>query len=319
MKKKKSGTSKAEQLRAIREKNAASTEKSAKTPKGKKPKAAKPAKAPKQSKAKKSTALVLLVDPKITQRLNADAIENESRLAELIPQHMARGVEIYNVMQDHQERELWKYGKTPYKSWTAFVEHYAELASISKRTLQAVISSNKALPGVSAEVKKKIGPRKLKKVVAAVVKHRKKTGNPAAEAPAEIIDAAVRQPEAEFDRTLESAGLAPESEAAQAPAEVARQMFDRNSIEDTAEGFSVDRTDEPVVDVARKGNKTMEDAVLAARELYAVEDNPLVFICDRFLKEQYDGPHEHLHDTTNAAAYDELFGKPKNGKKGKRK
>lgn len=188
--------------------NPAKKKPAAKTPKPKPaPKGKKPAKAKTPKPLRNSTALVTTIPPAELDALNRDADANVKRLQEMIPEHVVRGAEIYNVMEDHRARELWKFGSTPYKSWDAFLGHYAELAKISKRTLEAVVSSNKFLPGVSAETKKAAGPRKVKKLVAAAKKHKKKTGK---DLPPEIIDAAVKQPEKQFDETLRAADLAPE-------------------------------------------------------------------------------------------------------------
>lgn len=288
-------------------------------------KAAKPAKQKKQ-KPEKVQAVATVIPAIDVDALNRDANANEAKLQEMIPEHVARGAEIYNVMADHMERQLWKYGDKPYASKEAFITHYAELAKISTRTLKAVMSANKFLPGVTAETKKKIGPRKLKKVVAAVKKHRKKTGNPEAEPPAEIIEAAIEQPESKFDETLRDADLAPDVTPEEVPSEplpfsepkpdpllheeTSEQPFRKikNRASGVIEGAHGD---------AQQFSSAVEQAVSAQQiiepELSKVE--ALELIAKQWLK--FPCVREDLQDMTNEQAAEHLGG-PKKKKGGKK-
>ncbi len=307
-KKAKKGKSRIEQMRELREKNAT----------------AKPAKAAKKSKDKKSEAakggqLVPVIDPAVLKQLQRDAADAEKKLTEGIPDFIAQGANLHAVMEDVTKRELWKFTPTPYKSKTAFIEHYAELAHVSTRTLFGVMGAAKALPGVSAEVKKKIGPRKLQKLARAVKTIKKKTGNQDAELPPEIITKAAEEPEATFEETLRDAGLV--DEQLPPPPETA-PMFQEPVVGvvagiDVAHGHDTSVTFHPsqaVPDTAT-GNKTVDRAIAVAIKVYGPEmtiDQALEFVCKMWLKSTCD--LDGYDDMTNDAAADEMA-KKKNGRK----
>lgn len=331
---------------------AAEKEAAAKKSKPVKVKAGKPAKQSKGKKASKppaksakaqkqqSTALVPAATIDNVRELHEAANEGRARLKVIIPEHMVRGAEIYNIMQDHQDRALWKFGDDPYKSWPAFVEDFAKIADISKRTLEAVVSSNKFLPGVNAETKKKIGPRKLKKAVAAVKKHRAKTGNPEAELPPQVMKAASEQTEAEFDRTLKEHDLAPEREE---PIEKTPDMFtgDDARRSDTlgsfvAAGMASEAEEHDLTDHTAAGGSVTFDpmqeqeenpsvliAVTTARTIFAEEladvvaEDVLSFIVRQWLK--FPCTREDLQDMTNEGAAEHLNALSGNGKKRRKK
>lgn len=178
-----------------------------KTPK---PKPAPKGKTPAKIKAGKPGALISVIDDSALKALQADAAKSEKILKEDMPRLFTESANVYAVWQDFKERELWRHTPTPYKSESAFQAELAQLSGVTQRTLQLVASANAALPGVPHETKKKIGARKLKKAVAAVKKLKKKTGNPDAALPDEIIEKAKTQSEQEFTETLEGAGLGPD-------------------------------------------------------------------------------------------------------------
>lgn len=303
-----------------------------------KPASKKAAKLAKQKKQKpgKVQAIATVIPAIDVDALNRDANANESKLQEMIPEHVACGAEIYNVMADHMERQLWKYGDTPYASKEAFITHYAELAKISTRTLKAVMSANKFLPGVTAETKKRIGPRKLKKVVAAVKKHRAKTGNPEAEPPAEIIEAAIEQPEAKFDETLRAADLAPESASTAHDAGGASTVhgLEDNEFVNIKETHAdpllhQDKSEQPFRRNKKQASGVVEGAhgdaqqfssvieqAVAAQQLIEPElakIDALELIAKQWLK--FPCVREDLQDMTNEQAAEHLSGGPKKGKR----
>lgn len=184
----------------------------AKTPKAAKPKPAPKSKKPVKVKAGKPGALISVIDDSALKALQADAAKSEKILKEDMPRLFTESANVYAVWQDFKERELWRHTPTPYKSESAFQAELAQLSGVTQRTLQLIASANAALPGVPHETKKKIGARKLKKAVAAVKKLKKKTGNPDATLPDEIIEKAKTQSEQEFTETLEGAGLGPDKQ-----------------------------------------------------------------------------------------------------------
>lgn len=309
---KKGGKSRTEQMRELREKRAA--EQTAKPTKGKKAKADK-----KEKKPAVAGTLVPVIDPARLKQLQHDAAAGEKELANAIPEYIAKGAHIYNVMDDFKKRELWKFAPTPYKSWTAFVEHYAEMAKVSTRTLFGVIGATKALPGVSAEVKKKIGPRKLQKLARAAKTIKKKTQNAEAELPPEIIEKAAEQPEAEFDETLRGAGLVDEPLP---PAVETAPMFEGESRVSASPNAPVEvhspnpaRHAEVATDSVT-GNKKVDRAIAVAIQVYdpAMKiDEALEFVCSQWLKSTCD--REGYEDMTNDAAADEIGKAKKNGRK----
>lgn len=306
----KKGKSKTEQMRELREKRAA--EQTAKPAKGKK------AKAVKKEKKPAVGTLVPVIDPAELKQLQQDAAAGEKELENSIPEYIAKGVQIYNVMDDFKKRELWKFAKTPYKSWTAFVEHYAELAHVSTRTLFGVIGATKALPGVSAEVKKKIGPRKLQKLARAAKTIKKKTQNAEAELPAKVIEQATEQTEEEFDTTLREAGLV--DEPLPSPIDTAPMFEDESRVSASpnapVEVHSPDASRH--ADVATDsvtGNKKVDRAIAVAIQVYdpAMKiDEALEFVCSQWLKSTCD--REGFDDMTNDAAADEISKGKKNGR-----
>jgi hypothetical protein len=314
VKKVKKGKSKTEQMRELREKNAASVSKTAKATKVKEPKKAKD----KKADTVKGGQLVPVIDPAVLKQLQRDAADAEKKLTEGIPDFIAQGANLHAVMEDVTKRELWKFTPVPYKSKTAFVEHYAELAHVSTRTLFGVMGAAKALPGVSAEVKKKIGPRKLQKLAKAVRTLKKKTENPEAELPPEIIEKAAQQPEAEFEETLREGGFV---EAPLPPAAETAPMFQDESRVSVSRDAPVEvhspvasRHTEVATDSVT-GNKKVDRAIAVAIQVYDPEmkiDEALEFVCSQWLKSTCD--REGYEDMTNDAAADELA-KPKNGRK----
>jgi len=308
----KKGKSKTEQMRELREKNVAAQ--SAKPAKGK------PPKAPKKDKKKPAVAgtLVPVIDPAELKQLQHDAAAGEKELESSIPEYIAKGVQIYNVMDDFKKRELWKFAKTPYKSWTAFVEHYAELAHVSTRTLFGVIGATKALPGVSAEVKKKIGPRKLQKLARAAKTIKKKTQNQEAELHPEIIEKAASQTESEFDETLRGAGLV--DEPLPPPVQTAPMFQEESRVSVSPDAPVEVRSGDPVrhVETATDsvtGNHTVDRAIAVAIQVYDPQmniDQALEFVCKLWLKSTCD--REGFEDMTNDAAADEIAKSKKNGR-----
>lgn len=301
--------SKSDNARKLREASAAKT---AKTPKGKKsPKAAKPEKAPKVAK---SVALIPLIDPKELKQLQSDAAQAMQKLEEGIPDFIAQGANLHAVMEDVTSRELWKFAPVPFKSKSAFVAHFAELAHVSERTLFGVMGAAKALPGVSAEKKKEIGPRKLQKLAKAARLLKKKTQNPEAELPAEIIEKAATQPVEEFEQTLQQEGYAePEPEPVIETASMFAVPDEPGSIPTSAP-----RVAKSSVSDSATGDPDVDRAIAVAIAVYDPEftvEEALRFIARMFLKSECT--KEGYEDMNNDAAADEIA-KPANGKKGKK-
>lgn len=300
----KKGKSKTEQMRELREKNAA-----AKPPKGKKASAKKP----------ETGSLVPIIDPAELKKLQHDADGAVKQLEKDLPEYIAKGANIYQTLDDVKQRELWKFTSTPFKSWTAFVEHFAKIVDLSTRTLFGVIGATKALPGVSAEVKKKIGPRKLQKAAKAVKVLKKKTQNPEAELPPEIIRKAAEQPESEFDETLREAGLIDNPPP---PAPETAPMFKEEPYVVIPKDAPVEvRSGDPVRHVQTAtdsvtGNQKVDRAIAVAIQVYDPGmkiDEALEFVCSQWLKSTCD--REGYEDMTNDAAADEIAKAKKNGRK----
>lgn len=174
--------------------------------KGKSKPASKKAAKPKTSKPKKVKAspTVGLIVQNQEQRV-ARAQEIRARMEEIIPEVAAHSVEMANMAAEVKRDQLWK--EEGFDSWTAWGEHYAKMMQVGRSSLFAMLGAMKALPGVTAEQRAKIGPRKVEKLKRAAKIHKKKTGE---DLPVEIIEKAATEPEKQFDDTLRKAELAPD-------------------------------------------------------------------------------------------------------------
>lgn len=188
----------------------AATQKPAKSKPTKKPaKAAKPKKKSGATVASKSKKAIQAEakNQALELQLNKDADAAMKTLTEGIPDLMKRGENLHAVMEDVKKRELWRKGSNPFKSQSEFLNHFASMAHVSIRTLQGTMGAIKALPGVSAEKRKAIGPRKLAALGTAARNLRQSTGDEGANLPDEIIDAAPGRTEAEVRADLVERGL----------------------------------------------------------------------------------------------------------------
>jgi len=176
-------------------------------------KAAKPVKTRKSAKASPTVGLVQS-KKEIDYRVMRSA-EIKKRMCEIIPEVASHSVEMANMAAEVKGKSLWK--EEGFDSWTAWGEHYATMMKVGRSSLFAMLGAMKALPGVTAEQRKKIGPRKVEKLKRAAKAHKEKTGE---ELPPKIIDAATNQPEKEFDETLKREGLAPEVPPAAEPLKI---------------------------------------------------------------------------------------------------
>jgi len=299
---------------------------------GKPTKKAKPAKKAAHTK-KKTTATVAVKSKKSKalaipgpeeQQLRKEAAEAEKQMPVLIEQYAEKGKEILEVAQAVAGKKLWKRMPTPYKSFTEWLGKYADQAHVSTRTLWGSIGFAKAVPQLTAGERKKIGPRKGAKLTAAA-----KTAASRGEVlPPEVLDKAPERTEAEVEKDLVDRGLISESPAKkkhEAPADPLEYDSSVNTFSNAVRKGGSGVVEGAHGDAQQFG-AIVQEACNVAEELYGsdgdsgYDGNPLEFICRRFLKAQYDGPMEKFHDTTNQAAFDELFGgKPANGKKKGRK
>lgn len=162
---------------------------------------------------KKTTATVAVKSKKAIQaeaksqalelQLNKDADAAMKTLTDGIPDLMKRGESLQAIMEDVKKRELWRKGSNPFKSQSAFLEHFATIANVSIRTLQGTMGAIKALPGVSAAKRQAIGPRKLARLGAAA----RVAASKGEVLPPEVIEGAESRTEAEVEEDLIARGL----------------------------------------------------------------------------------------------------------------
>lgn len=294
---------------------------------------------------KKTTATVAVKSKKTIQaeaksqalelQLNKDADAAMKTLTDGIPDLMKRGESLQAIMEDVKKRELWRKGSNPFKSQSAFLEHFATMAHVSIRTLQGTMGAIKALPGVSAAKRQAIGPRKLAKLGAAA----RVAASKGEVLPPEVIEGAASRTEAEVEEDLIARGLKQRPEPQEdspepiwpVPGDPERSQFysvpaeghcppvDLGSPrEATASQITAEDVPHATPEPPQKFNETISAAIEVAEKLYDLAGDSLTFICAKFLKAQYDGPEQKFQDTTNQAAFDEMTAaQPK--KNGKRK
>lgn len=201
-------------------KAAAEKEHAAKTKKVVKPKAAKSPKksAPKKSDKKKASAksqpqpgALTTLDAQQFKILQNDAAiiipRAENRLGSL----KTDIAEFEKDVQEIIDRELWKYAKTPYKSYEAWKEDARKRLGLGKTTMYNLLGTMEATPNTSPERRKAMGRRKGN-IVRDVIQREKKAGREVTpEREQEIVDAAIEKPESELKQDLTDKGLKVES------------------------------------------------------------------------------------------------------------
>lgn len=273
------------------------------------------------------------------QQLRQQAAELDKQMAEVMAdaakglnntaERLSVAKEIaFKVSRD----KLWKKMETPWKSFQEWVSFHSKDVQLSTRTLKGAVSFGRALPQLSGEQRKKIGTRKGKKLVKAVKVLAKKQGKkvPDVQLPPEVIKTAEQGTEADLEKVLIDADLA-EPKTAIHPEPAADTLLHRETVEQPFRrgGFQSSGSVEGATGEAVQFNSTVQGALDVATELYQAAElgagnnfNALEFVCRFFLKAQYVGPDERFQDTTNQAAFDELFvasGKQKNGSSRKKK